>query len=51
MGQIGTNDLVGGTGCLHPNDAGHAKIAATFEAALAESSATPVARAGDAVTR
>ena len=32
---IGDSDLVGGIDCLHPNDAGHAKIAEAFIEALA----------------
>lgn len=43
-GQIGAEDLVGGTDCLHPNDAGHQKIADAFLAAIAGTApATPVA--------
>jgi lysophospholipase L1-like esterase len=34
-GLLGPGDLVGGTDCLHPNDAGHQKIAEAFAAALA----------------
>jgi lysophospholipase L1-like esterase len=33
-GLIGDGDLVGGTDCLHPNQAGHQKLAEAFEAAL-----------------
>jgi hypothetical protein len=31
---IGPEDLVGGTDCLHPDDSGHADIAAAFAAAI-----------------
>jgi lysophospholipase L1-like esterase len=31
---IGPEDLVGGTDCLHPDDSGHADIAAAFAAAV-----------------
>jgi len=31
---IGLDDLVGGTDCLHPDDSGHADIAAAFVAAI-----------------
>jgi lysophospholipase L1-like esterase len=34
-GLLGPGDLVGGTDCLHPNDAGHQKIAEAFAALLA----------------
>ncbi len=34
-GLLGPGELVGGTDCLHPNDAGHQKIAEAFAAALA----------------
>jgi lysophospholipase L1-like esterase len=34
-GLLGSGDLVGGTDCLHPNDAGHQRIAEAFAAALA----------------
>jgi lysophospholipase L1-like esterase len=43
FGALGADDLVGGTDCLHPNDAGHAILATAFETAIAGSSATPVA--------
>lgn len=33
-GLLGPGDLVGGTDCLHPNNAGHQKIAEAFAAAL-----------------
>jgi lysophospholipase L1-like esterase len=42
-GLLGAEDLVGGTDCLHPNDAGHQRIADAFAAAILGSSATPVA--------
>jgi lysophospholipase L1-like esterase len=34
-GKLGPDDLVGGTDCLHPSDAGHQIIAEVFAAALA----------------
>jgi lysophospholipase L1-like esterase len=33
-GDLGAGDLVGGTDCLHPDDSGHAIIAAEFQAAF-----------------
>lgn len=33
-GDLGDGDFVGGTDCLHPNLAGHTKIAAEFSAAM-----------------
>jgi lysophospholipase L1-like esterase len=35
-GQLGPGELVGGTDCLHPNDAGYQVITEAFAAALAE---------------
>ena len=35
FGHLGAGDFVGGSDCLHPNKAGHTKIAAVFAAALA----------------
>jgi hypothetical protein len=35
-GLLGPEDLVGGQDCLHPNEAGHAKLADVFLAALAD---------------
>jgi lysophospholipase L1-like esterase len=35
-GQLGPAELVGGTDCLHPNDAGYQVITEAFTAALAE---------------
>jgi lysophospholipase L1-like esterase len=34
-GQLGPDDLVGGTDCLHPNDAGYQRITEAFAAVLA----------------
>jgi len=34
FGELGAGDLVGGTDCLHPDDSGHAIIAAEFVAAF-----------------
>jgi lysophospholipase L1-like esterase len=42
-GLLGPGDLVGGTDCLHPNDAGHQKIAEAFAAALAGAGAQAAA--------
>jgi lysophospholipase L1-like esterase len=42
-GLLGPGDLVGGTDCLHPNDAGHQKIAEAFAAALAGAGALAAA--------
>lgn len=33
LGQLGADDWVGGQDCLHPNDSGHAKVAAIAAAA------------------
>jgi lysophospholipase L1-like esterase len=40
---LGPGDLVGGTDCLHPNDAGHQKIAEAFAAVLAGADAPAAA--------
>jgi hypothetical protein len=40
---LGSEDLVGGTDCLHPNDAGHQKIAEAFAAVLAGADARAAA--------
>jgi lysophospholipase L1-like esterase len=40
---LGPGDLVGGTDCLHPNDAGHQKIAEAFAAVLAGADAQAAA--------
>jgi lysophospholipase L1-like esterase len=42
-GLLGPGDLVGGTDCLHPNDAGHQKIAEAFAAVLAGTDAQAAA--------
>lgn len=43
-GQVEAGELVGGTDCLHPNDAGHQEVADAFIAAIAGTApATPVA--------
>jgi lysophospholipase L1-like esterase len=42
-GLLGPGDLVGGTDCLHPNDAGHQKIAQAFAAVLAGADAQAAA--------
>jgi lysophospholipase L1-like esterase len=42
-GLLGPGDLVGGTDCLHPNDAGHRKIAEAFAAVLAGTGAQAAA--------
>jgi lysophospholipase L1-like esterase len=42
-GLLGPGDLVGGTDCLHPNDAGHQKIAEAFAAVLAGAGAQAAA--------
>lgn len=34
FGLLGASDLIGGSDCRHPNDSGHAKIAAAFEEAF-----------------
>jgi lysophospholipase L1-like esterase len=34
-GRLGPGDLVGGSDCLHPNDAGYQLVTAAFAAALA----------------
>jgi lysophospholipase L1-like esterase len=33
-GQLGPGELVGGSDCLHPNDAGYQRITEAFAAAL-----------------
>ena len=40
---LGPGDLVGGTDCLHPNDAGHQRIAEAFGAVLAGADAQAAA--------
>ena len=43
-GQVEAGELVGGTDCLHPNDAGHQEVADAFIAAIAgPAPATPMA--------